>query len=165
MPKAPITIRTLTPADDPRWRVLFDAYARFYEREPDEAITSHLRARIYDPESPANAIVALDERGYVIGMANYLTHESTTQLAPVCYLQDLFVDPEHRGGGVGEQLIDWLIAEMRSRGWSRLYWSTKETNYRARSLYDKYTLESGFLKYSLDNAARSKEFATAMRAE
>jgi GNAT superfamily N-acetyltransferase len=126
---------------------------RFYEREPSDAITRHALARIYDPASPVHAIVALDARGYVIGMANYLTHENTTQLAPVCYLQDLFVDPAFRGGDVGKQLIDWLREEAKRQGWSRLYWNTKENNYRARGLYDNYAPESGFLKYSIDITA------------
>jgi GNAT superfamily N-acetyltransferase len=151
MTESSITIRALTPADEPRWRVLFDAYTRFYEREPSDAITRHALDRIYDAASPVHALVALDASDHVIGIANYLTHENTTQLTPVCYLQDLFVDPEYRGGGVGKQLIDWLIAEMKTRGWSRLYWNTKETNYRARILYDKYAPQSGFLKYSIAN--------------
>jgi GNAT superfamily N-acetyltransferase len=153
MPHTPVTIRALTTADEPRWRTLFDAYVRFYEREPSEAITRHALARIHDASSPVHAIVALDARGYVIGIANYLTHENTTQLTPTCYLQDLFVDPEFRGGAVGEQLIDWLIAEMKRQGWSRLYWNTKENNLRARGLYDKYTPRSEFVKYSIDNAS------------
>ncbi|MBK5188948.1 MAG: GNAT family N-acetyltransferase [Gemmatimonadaceae bacterium] len=93
----------------------------------------------------------MDDRGQVIGIANYLTHENTTKLTPVCYLQDLFVDPERRRGGVGKQLIDWLIAEMKREGWSRLYWNTKETNYLGRILYDKYTPHSGFLRYVIEN--------------
>jgi hypothetical protein len=40
---------------------------------------------------------------------------------------------------------------MKRQGWSRLYWNTKETNYRGRTLYDKYTAQSGFLKYSISN--------------
>lgn len=145
-----ITIRTLTPTDEARWRELFDAYVRFYEREPDQAISLHMLDRANDPHSPVHAIVALDATGRVIGIANYLTHESTTQLAPVCYLQDLFVDSAARGSDVGKQLIDWLIAETQRRGWSRLYWHTRETNYRARALYDKYGPHSGFLKYAVD---------------
>ena len=70
---------------------------------------------------------------------------------PVCYLQDLFVDPALRAGGVGRQLIDWLVAEMKRQNWSRLYWNTRENNYRARGLYDKYTPHSGFLRYVINN--------------
>ena len=42
-------------------------------------------------------------------------------------------------------------AEMKQQGWSRLYWNTKENNYRARGLYDKYTPHSGFLRYVVNN--------------
>jgi len=74
-------------------------------------------------------------------------HENTSTLTPVCYLEDLFVDPKKRAGGVGRQLIDWLVAEMKVQGWSRLYWHTRENNYRARGLYDKYGPHSGFVRY------------------
>ena len=84
MSQTPITIRALTSADEPRWRMLFEAYTRFYEREPNEAITRHALARMHDASSPVHAIVALAASDDVIGMANYLTHENTTQLTPVC---------------------------------------------------------------------------------
>jgi GNAT superfamily N-acetyltransferase len=89
--------------------------------------------------------------GRVAGIANYLLHESTGSLRPVCYLQDLFVDPATRGSGVGRELIGWLVAEMKAHRWSRLYWSTRETNYRARALYDQFTPHSGFLRYAINN--------------
>jgi GNAT superfamily N-acetyltransferase len=146
-----ITIRRIEPRDEPRWRELFDGYTRFYEREPSESITRHAWARIMDASAPVNAIVAVRE-GRVVGIANYLTHESTLALTPVCYLQDLFVDPECRGGGVGRALIDWLIAEMHAQGWSRLYWNTRETNTQARALYDTYNPHSGFVRYVIDPA-------------
>lgn len=103
-----------------------------------------------EERSPIHAIVAETEEA-VIGIANYVIQESTSALAPGCYLQDLFVDPERRGAGAGKLMIDWLVAEMKAQGWSRLYWQTKENNYRARSLYDKYTLHSGFVRYIIDN--------------
>jgi GNAT superfamily N-acetyltransferase len=146
-----VRIRPAEPRDEPRWRELFEAYTRFYEREPREEITRHTWSRILDPAAPVHAVVAEAPGLGVIGIANYLTHESTGSLTPVCYLQDLFVDPSTRAQGVGKQLIDWLIEEVGRRRWSRLYWSTRETNYRARALYDKYTPHSGFLRYVILN--------------
>ena len=145
------TIRRIEARDEARWRELWDAYTRFYEREPVEAITRHTWSRILDPASPVHAIVAECEGDGVIGMANYLLHENTSTLTQVCYLQDLFVDPQLRAAGTGKQLIDWLVAEMKAKGWSRLYWATRENNYRARGLYDKYTPHSGFLRYVITN--------------
>ena len=137
--------------DEPRWRELWEGYCRFYERELSEAITAYTWERIMDPASPVHAVVA--ERGSegVVGMANYIIHENTWTLTPVCYLEDLFVDPQVRALGIGAALIDWLVAEMKNRRWSRLYWNTKENNYRARGLYDKYTPHSGFIRYVINN--------------
>jgi GNAT superfamily N-acetyltransferase len=126
---------------------LWDGYLRFYEREPSEPVTRHTWARIMDSAAPVNAIVAERQNEGVIGLANYVIHENTWTAAPVCYLADLFVDPSLRATGVGTQLIDWLLAEMRAQGWARVYWHTRENNYRARGLYDKYTPHSGFLRY------------------
>jgi len=147
------TIRPIEAQDEARWRVLWDAYTRFYEREPVEAVTRHTWSRIMDASSPVKAIVAVHE-GEVVGIANYLLHENTSTLAPVCYLQDLYVDPKSRASGVGKQLIEWLVAEMEREGWARLYWATRENNYRARGLYDKFTPHSGFLRYIVKNPSQ-----------
>ena len=146
-----VKIRKIEARDEARWRVLWDGYCRFYEREISEPITRHTWTRIMDFTSPVHAIVADDVNDGVIGMANYILHENTWTLTPVCYLEDLFVDPACRAVGVGKQLIDWLVAEMKAQGWSRLYWNTKENNYRARGLYDKFTPHSGFLRYVVNN--------------
>jgi ribosomal protein S18 acetylase RimI-like enzyme len=153
-----VTVRGIEARDETRWRELWDQYTRFYEREPREAITRQTWERIVDSRWPIHAIVAeIDgspaesEREYVAGIANYVIHDSTSAIAPVCYLQDLYVDPANRAGGVGRMMIDWLVAEMKTQGWSRLYWQTRENNYRARGLYDKYTPHSGFVRYVIDN--------------
>jgi GNAT superfamily N-acetyltransferase len=147
------TIRKIEARDERRWRELFDSYTRFYEREPSEAITRRTWANLMDAASSVRGIVAVGDSGEVIGIANYIIHENTSALAPACYLQDLFVDPAKRASGAGKLLIDWLVEEMKVQGWSRLYWHTKENNYRARGLYDKYTPHSGFVRYVIKNPA------------
>src|SRR4051812_27750075 len=104
------------------------------------------------PTSPLCSVVAENERGKIVGIANYSTHDVTSALSESCYLHDLFVDSLDRAGGVGKSLIDWLIGEMKSRAWSSIYWHTKENNYYARGLYDKFTPHSGFLRYVIMNS-------------
>ena len=142
-----VTIRKIEPRDELRWRALWEGYCRFYEYAVSEAVTRHTWTRILDPASSVHAIVAERAGIGVIGMANYIIHENTWELTPVCYLEDLYVDPAERAAGVGKALIDWLRAQMQAQGRSRLYWNTKENNYRARGLYDKYTPHSGFVRY------------------
>jgi GNAT superfamily N-acetyltransferase len=150
---AAVTVRPIEPRDEARWRVLWTGYHRFYEREATEKHTKYAWQRIMDPKVAMHAIVADRAGDGVIGMANYLIHDNTWTLTPVCYLQDLYVDPDKRAKGAGKQMIDWLVAQMKANGWARLYWNTKETNYRARGLYDKYTPHSGFLRYVVANPA------------
>lgn len=145
-----VAVRRIEARDQPRWRELWDAYTRFYEREPSDDLARYAWTRIMDPACPVHAIVA-ERDGQVIGIANYLIHENVSALTPTCYLQDLFVDPADRGAGTGQALIDWLVDEMAVQGWSSLYWHTKENNYRARGLYDKYTPHSGFVRYIVKN--------------
>lgn len=146
-----VTIRNLEARDAARWRVLWDGYCRFYERPPNEPVAQHTWARLMDAGSPVQGIVAERDAAGVIGIAHYMLQETTAALTPVCYLQDLFVDPAQRAVGVGRQLIDWLVAQMKTQRWSRLYWNTKENNYRARGLYDKYTPHDPFVRYVINN--------------
>lgn len=147
--RSDIVIRPIETGDEAAWRALWAGYCRFYEVEIAPAVTEHTWRRIMDPASPVKAIVAADASRGVIGMANYILHENTWEQTPVCYLEDLFVDPGERAVGVGEALIDWLVAAMQANGWSRLYWLTKENNYRARGLYDKYTPRDPFVRYTI----------------
>ena len=146
-----VTVRKIEARDEARWRELWSGYCRFYEQSLAEDVTRGTWQHIMDAASPVYAIVAEREGSGVIGMANYILHENTWTATPVCYLEDLYVEPAERAAGVGRQLIDWLVAQMHAQGWSRLYWNTREDNYRARGLYDKYTRRDGFVRYVLHN--------------
>jgi len=141
------TIRKIESRDEAAWRRLWDGYCRFYEVTLSPEVTQRTWERILDDRSSVHAIVAEDDGGRVIGIANYIVHDNTWESTPVCYLEDLYVDPDVRAKGVGRQLIDWLVATMPLEGWSRLYWLTKENNYRARGLYDKVTPRDAFVRY------------------
>jgi GNAT superfamily N-acetyltransferase len=148
-----ITIRPAEPRDESRWRELWAAYNAFYEHELPEPITRSTWSRILDPASPIHGIVAETDDGTIVGIANYVLHAGTWSVAPVCYLEDMYVDADRRAAGVGTSLIDWLIAQMKAQGWSLLYWVTKENNYRARALYDRYVPHGGFVRYVIENDA------------
>ena len=57
-------------------------------------------SRFFGAYEPMHAVVAEDS-GNLLGLAHFLFHRSTTQIAPTCYLQDLFTLEEARGKGVG----------------------------------------------------------------
>jgi GNAT superfamily N-acetyltransferase len=141
-----VNIRKAAPADEPRWRALWAGYIQFYRASVSDAVTSATFARILDPASPIEALVA-ERGGEVIGICNYVFHESTWDTRPICYLQDLFVDPAARGGGAAKKLILACEDEARKAGAFRIYWQTQEYNGAARSLYDTITPRSSFIVY------------------
>ena len=98
-------------------------------------------------EEPVHALVA-EQNGYLIGIAHYLFHRSTTRLTDVCYLQDLFTAEEARGRGIGRQLIQGVYAAAKAAGSTRVYWQTQVTNIPGRALYDKVAEHNGFIVYT-----------------
>ena len=83
-----IEARKIEARDEPRWRELWDGYNRFYEREPSAAITAQTWRKIMDASAPIHAIVAENivaedivaenNDHQIIGMANYVIHDSTS---------------------------------------------------------------------------------------
>ncbi len=142
-----LVVRGIEEGDFAGWMPLWEGYNRFYGRpEFDEAITRTTWGRFFDAAEPVHAMVAVRE-GRVVGLVHYLYHRSTTMIAPVCYLQDLFTAESERGRGVGRALIEAVYAKAREAGVERVYWQTHETNATAMRLYDQVAERSGFVVY------------------
>ncbi len=141
----PVTIRAIGPGDRDGWEPLWAGYNRFYERDLPPEITERSWDRFLDPSEPMFAAVA-ERDGKLIGLVHFLYHRNTTMIEDVCYLQDLFTDPEARGIGVGRALIEHVCQTAAAAGLSRVYWQTHEDN-PARKLYDQVATLSAFRRY------------------
>jgi GNAT superfamily N-acetyltransferase len=145
-----LVIRPVERGDYDRWLPLWDGYNAFYERAGPTAlpaeVTAMTWARFFDAYEPVWALVA-ERGGELLGLTHYLFHRSTTAIAPLCYLQDLFTTAASRGGGVGRALIEGVYDAARKAGAPRVYWQTHETNATAMRLYDQVAEKSGFLVY------------------
>jgi GNAT superfamily N-acetyltransferase len=141
-----IIIRKAEARDEARWRELWADYVAFYRGSVPEEATAATWARLLDPGSQIDCLVA-ERAGRVEGICNYLFHDSTWSTQPICYLQDLFVDHAARGSGLAKRLILACEDEAKARGAFRLYWQTQEYNAPARSLYDTIVPRSSFIVY------------------
>ena len=147
-PGAVLAIRDPEPGDEAAWRHLWAGYVAFYEAEVSEAVTAATWLRLLDPHSGMfGRLGALD--GAIAGFTVSVLHPGSWTIAPVCYLEDLFVARQARGHGLGRALIDDVVAMARARGCSRLYWHTKASNDTARRLYDRYGQADDFVRYRL----------------
>jgi GNAT superfamily N-acetyltransferase len=145
-----IDIRPAQRDDFPAWKELWDGYNAFYGRSGPTALAAEITlttwSRFFDDHEPMQALVARHS-GQICGLAHYLYHRSTIQLAPTCYLQDLFTSESARGLGVGRALIHAVYERAKAAGSPRVYWQTHESNAVAMKLYDKLAEKSGFLVY------------------
>ena len=140
-----IEIREPEQQDKTQWLLLWEGYTRFYDSPQREEVTEYTWQRMLDPVSPVLGRVAVvDNR--VVGFAICVLHEGTWVTTPICYLEDLFVDPQLRGRGIARTLMQALQMEGREKGWSRLYWHTRTDN-PARRLYDEFTPADDYVRY------------------
>ena len=146
-----VLVRPIQREDRAQWRPLWDGYNAFYGRQGEtalpEAITAATWERFFNANEPVHGLVAV-EGGSLVALVHYLFHRSTTRLHDVCYLQDLFTAPGHRGRGIGRQLVEAVYAAARAAHSSRVYWTTQDTNTPGRALYDKLGRHAGFIVYS-----------------
>ena len=88
-------------------------------------------------ERPAAESVVAEREGAVIGFALFFTNFSTFLGKPGLYLEDLYVQPAHRGSGVGRALLTHLAALANERGYGRFEWSVLDWNVDAIRFYEK----------------------------
>lgn len=129
---------------------MWDGYNAFYGRHGDTAVAADVSAvtwqRFFDPSEPVHVLLA-QSNGNVCGLAHCILHGSTTQIAPVCYLRDLFTAESARGQGIGRALIDGVSALARSLGATQVYWQTHQSNATAMRLYDQVAQRAPFVIY------------------
>ena len=141
-------IRAIEPGDREAWTQLWKAYLAFYETVLHDEVFASTWSRLLDPTEPTWGAFALQD-GQPVGLVHWLYHRTNWAISDNCYLQDLFVTPEGRGGGHGRALIEHVAADARTRNCARLYWNTHETNATAMQLYDRLASQSGFVQYRM----------------
>jgi GNAT superfamily N-acetyltransferase len=142
-----IIVRPLTPEDYADWHVLWQGYITFYKSSVTDRITQMTWARIHDPFVPMHGWCAVDDTGKLTGIVHALERLSTWSDVPYVYLEDLFVAPEARTGGIGRALIEAVYAHGDEIGSSRVYWHTKTDNLTAQKLYDRIASDKSFMMY------------------
>ena len=141
-------IRPILPDDESAWRLLWRDYLAFYETELPEVVYKTSFARLVDPEvRDYQGLLALRD-DVPVGLVHYIFHRHGWHIADICYLQDLYVMPGGRGGGVGRALVEAVYTEADACGAAGVYWLTQEFNVTARRLYDRIGHATPFVKYT-----------------
>jgi ribosomal protein S18 acetylase RimI-like enzyme len=127
-----ITIDHICETDKQEWLPLWDDNNQGMGKEE---VTNSTWARLNDESFPVFGLSARDTEGTLVGFLHYVLHPTTGSINPVCYMQDVYVSPNHRKKGIAKQLVVALAQIGQEKEWARIYWLAASNNGAAQALY------------------------------
>ncbi|HXR61156.1 MAG TPA: GNAT family N-acetyltransferase [Solirubrobacterales bacterium] len=131
-----LRIRPVTEADVP---VLFDLILELaeYEKLADKVSgdAEVLRRSLFEQKA-AEALLLETADGEEVGYAIFFTTFSTFECRSGIWLEDVYVRPEHRRGGIGRAVMEHLARLAQERGHVRLEWVALDWNEPALQFYE-----------------------------
>jgi GNAT superfamily N-acetyltransferase len=138
----PLAIRPAIEADVPLLLGLIGELAE-YEKLASEAVGTEelLREGLFGERAPGEAAIAelpAADGGepQPIGFVLWFTTFSTFVCRPGAWVEDLFVRPEHRGGGAGRALLAHVARVAVERGYGRVELAVLDWNEPAIGFYE-----------------------------
>ena len=138
-------IRTALPADLPALHRLVLGLAR-YEKLEDMVVSTQddFRKALFGNDQGGRAAIEAillwpnaEGTGEPVGFALFFHNFSTFLGKRGLYLEDLFVEPAHRGCGYGKALLIHLAKLAIERGCARFEWSVLDWNVDAQRFYER----------------------------
>ena len=141
-------IRKIQLKDKEQWGKLYRGYADFYKVEMNDKILQTVWNWLHDKNHEVEGLI-YEVNGNIVGLAHYRRMPSLLRGQNIGFLDDLFVDPKHRGQRIGEKLINKIKEISNSKGWNLVRWITREDNISAKSLYDRVSEKTTWDVYEL----------------
>ena len=129
-----VPIRPGTPDDLPQALALIQELAEF-EREPD-AVETTVESMQRDgfQDRPIFEFFVAEDGDKIVGLALYFYSYSTWK-GKCLYLEDLIVTEAYRGQGLGQRLLDRIVAKAKEENAKRVVWQVLDWNTPAIEFY------------------------------
>lgn len=128
------------------WLKLWQDYLAFYKTTLSVDITKSTWQKLHNNDVSIYGFGAwIDDK--LVGIAHVVLHPNTWDDTDCCYLEDLYVDAEVRGKGVGRALLEKVYNFANNKNCNRVYWVTQEDNITARILYDTVANKTNMVQY------------------
>ena len=141
-------IREIKLTDKEQWENLYEGYAKFYKVEMNKTILKTVWNWIHDKNHEVEGIV-YEINNKIVGLAHYRKIPRPLRGQEIGFLDDLYVDPDYRRKGIGENFLNYLKELSKSRGWNLVRWLTHDDNIKAKSLYDRVAEKTNWDLYEL----------------
>lgn len=127
-----------------------------YERALDEVTASvgQLRQLLFCDNPRVHGLIC-ECGGEPVGFALYFYNFSSWLGRLGIFLEDLYVDPAHRGKGAGKALLHYLARQAVAEGCGRFEWNVLDWNEPAIRFYESFGArpQSEWVGYRLDGDA------------
>ena len=97
-------------------------------------------------ESKNDALFVAEENNEIVGFTIALLHKPTGKAT----LENLWVHQDYRGKGVGKQLIEKTLGQLKNNGCVYVCSLTKDNNESMISLFDKVGFNKGYNFFWMD---------------
>ena len=141
-----IAVRPLKFDDFAKWLPLWDGNNM---GERNQAVTTETWSRITNSDNTQVNGLCAERNGKILGIVHYILHPTTGQINPVCYMQDVYVEPEYRRKGIGKRLVEEVTKIATKEKWARMYWLTQSDNENAKAMYENFGIKLDFTLYVL----------------
>jgi GNAT superfamily N-acetyltransferase len=123
-----LAIRSVRPGDEATVFALVLALAEYERLTAEVDATQEMLADVLFAKEPRVFCDLAEWNGEPVGFALWFLNFSSFRGRHGIYLEDIFVQPEHRGQGIGKALLQKLAQICTERGYSRLEWSVLDWN-------------------------------------
>ncbi len=109
-----------------------------YEQSADAVVATveDFRHALFPAAAAPGAFCEVAEAdGAVVGIALWFLSFSTWTGRQGIWLEDLYVEPEHRGSGLGRALLSALARKAAENGWARVEWTVLDWNAPSLAFY------------------------------
>jgi GNAT superfamily N-acetyltransferase len=146
-----ITIRPVREEDFFAWLELYAGYAAFYDTELTDEKALLLWSWLINPAHEESGFVAVDndDDDRLVGLAHVREFTRPLETDRALYLDDLYVAEDHRGSGIGRQLLDFVRDLAKERNLGIVQWITASDNEDAQRLYDAVAGKTSWVTYEM----------------
>jgi len=146
-----IEIRTCSTADLPAVKPLLDQLTEVSHR--DQAITLERLQRLLAemeaaPEIYVTWVALLDQQ--VVGFLSAIFYKTLFHDGGTCLINELVIDKNVRGRGIGEQLVRDIVQEARRRGMDEVEVGTELDNLIATAFYKKCGFDQAYVLLGME---------------